>query len=612
MVELLKLEIEGFGKFANKKVINFERGINFINGLNESGKSTILEAILASLFKYANPKIEPYLCWTNKDVCRLALTYKTDNNETFKIISDYKNGRKILEKITNGHTAEISSTISTIHKYIKEHFGFDEQKVFENTTFIRQSQMAILGDSTTKNKIRDMIEEVFVGTAEASATKSLKNIKKVVKDSTKEAKRLQDDLYELKKDMQNAEEIKENMNNDSGEYERVSKDVAEKTEIFERLKETYKKFQEKEKYTSEAESLEKDINKIDKALIGINEDTKNRDALNEKKEKYVGYDSLSDISLSKIKELIKNINDAEISLKTHNSSTGKHKVIEERLDLKYVILFIVGLVLSLVLIGIPLAVYAYKRMKIKIEKEVVDTGREEEIEKLKRIISENEETLKELTKGINDFNKGSFVEQYNKYSNIVSQVNGYYSSIIGLLKTELESNEIGEDISENIKKIETKKMGLLNKLTIAQNNLTKFKLVEFSEDDLVKLQTLEKEVKKLNERKIELKTSVNKTKEFVKSPEEIREELNSIEEKINELNENAEEHELAYQFLEMAETEVQHKFTPSIEKNAKPILKEVTNNKYTDLKINEEDLSNSRLTLNSAKYLHNGIFSALI
>ena len=179
MVELLKLEIEGFGKFAKKEVINFKKGINFITGLNETGKSTILEAILASLFKYTTTKIQPFFCWKNKDVCRLTLTYKTDKGETYRIVSDYLNNRKTLEKVSKGRTSEISSTISNIFESVKDHFGFDEQKVFENTTFIRQSQMAILEDTSTKNKIKDMIEEVFAGTAEASATKSLKKISKV-------------------------------------------------------------------------------------------------------------------------------------------------------------------------------------------------------------------------------------------------------------------------------------------------------------------------------------------------------------------------------------------------------------------------------------------------
>ena len=116
MAELIKLEIEGFGKFDKKKTVDFKKGTNFITGLNEAGKSTILEAILASLFKYTTPKIKPFFSWKNTDVCRVSLTYKTDKGETFRITSDYKNARKKLEKITKGKTSEISSTITKIHE----------------------------------------------------------------------------------------------------------------------------------------------------------------------------------------------------------------------------------------------------------------------------------------------------------------------------------------------------------------------------------------------------------------------------------------------------------------------------------------------------------------
>ena len=138
MTELIQLEIEGFGKFDEKKTIDFKKGVNFITGLNETGKSTILEAILASLFKYTNTKIKPLFCWTNHDICKLALTYKTDAGDTFQIISDYKNSKKKLVKITENEQSEISTKNNTIQQYVKEHFGFAEQKVFENTTFINK------------------------------------------------------------------------------------------------------------------------------------------------------------------------------------------------------------------------------------------------------------------------------------------------------------------------------------------------------------------------------------------------------------------------------------------------------------------------------------------
>src|SRR3989344_6549259 len=224
MVELIKLEIEGIGKFDKKKTINFKKGVNFITGLNETGKSTILEAILASLFNYTN----------------------------------------------------------TTHQYVKEHFGFDEQKVFENTTFIRQSQMVILGDSTTKNKLRDMIEEVLVGSAEASATKALKKIKKVAKDSKTEAESLEESLNELQEDLQKAEEHKSALVKDSGEHDAVSKTLADKEKKFEELKKRKERFDEKEKYQKEFQGLDKEVKNIDKALLSINDSVKKREKLMKK------------------------------------------------------------------------------------------------------------------------------------------------------------------------------------------------------------------------------------------------------------------------------------------------------------------------------------------
>jgi len=476
MVELIKLEIEGFGKFDKKKTIDFKKGINFITGLNEAGKSTILEAILASLFKYTNTKIEPFFCWTNEDVCKLTLIYKTDKGETFEIISDYKNAKKKLIKITKSGKSEVSTTINTIHQYIKEHFGFDEQKVFENTTFIRQSQMAILGDSTTKNKLRDMVEEVFVGSAEASATKALKKIKKVAKDSKNEAESLKENLNDLQDELNTAEENKSKLTSDSKEHENISNELKTKSEKLKKLKENKKLFDEKEALLKDQKGIDKDIEQTDEMI----------ETLGEEKE--------------------------EPTLKEPSKTLP-------------IILIVVGVLLSLTLygaiIGIPLVLYG-----------------------IYKLVKKSEETPK------------------------------------------VQSN-----VSEKVAKYKKQKKDLINKKAVLESKLEKYKLVNFSLDDFRDLKKLEEEVEELKSKNIELKTSISTTKQLVKSPEEIKEEVDTIENHIKELLEKSEEHEIASSFLEKAETEVQQKFTPLIEKNSKTILKKVTNNRYSDLKISEEDLS---------------------
>ncbi len=475
MVELIKLEIEGFGKFDKKKTINFKKGVNFINGLNEAGKSTILEAILASLFKYTNTKIQPFFCWTNPDVCRLALTYKTDKGETFQIISDYKNSKKKLIKITKLGKSEISTTISTIHQYIKEHFGFDEQKVFENTTFIRQSQMAILGDSITKNKLRDMVEEVLVGSAEASATKALKKIKKVAKDSRKEAESLKEELDELQDELHMAEENKTKLSSDSQQHESISKELKDKSEKLKKLKENKKLFDEKESLLKDKKLIDKNIEQTDEVLETLE-------------------------------------SEKEIPIQKEQSKTLP------------IVSIVVGVLLSLTIygaiIGVPLIIYGiYKLIK----------------------------------------------------------------------KTE-EIPKTQNNVSDKIAKYRKQKKDLINQKAVLESKLEKYKLVNFSLDDFRDLERLEAEVEELKSKNIELKTSISTTKQLVKSPEEIQEEYNAIKNQIKELTEKSEEYEIAYMFLEKAETEVQQKFTPAIEKNSKNILKKVTNSKYSDLKISEENL----------------------
>ena len=589
MVELIKLEIEGFGRFDKKKTIDFKKGINFINGLNEAGKSTILEAILASLFKYRKPDIEPFFCWTNKDVCKLDLIYKTDKEEIFQIISDYKNEKRKLIKITKTGKTEISTVATTIQKYIKEHFGFDEQKVFENTTFIRQSQMAILGSSTEKDKLKNMVEEVLVGSSEASATKALKKIKKVVKDSKKEVEDLKEDLGELQEDLQEAEGHKDSLVKDSGEYEKISKLLSEKVKKFDELKKRKEKFDKKEEFQKEFQGLDKDIKNIDKTILSINDSIKKRDKLSDKLESYHGFDSLSKNDFSDVKEKIKKLEQIETTQKAYSKAGKKKQITKEILDIKYVILFIAGLILSLVLIGIPLAIYAHKRMKkeIKVDEEI---NNEDEINSLIEQKEKVEEGLSQITKKIRDFDKNTFTDLFQEYNQTKDKIESSSEAINGFIKNILEKNELSQDEEENIRKIEKIKNDILNKLTITKNNLDKYKLVTLTDREMDELENLEDEVKKLNDENVRLKTSVTKTKELVKSPEEIKEEFDAVQNQIKELIEKFEEYDIAFEFLEKAETEVQHKFTPSIEKNSKSILKQVTNNKYSDLRVNEENL----------------------
>ena len=159
-----------------------------------------------------------------------------------------------------------------------------------------------------------------------------------------------------------------------------------------------------------------------------------------------------------------------------------------------------------------------------------------------------------------------------------------------LMKKEEPQKKSKKSFSEKISKYKKQKKEEINKKAVISTKLEEYKLVKFTIDDFRDLEKLEQEVSKLNEKKVILKTSISKTKELIKSPEDIREDVDNTEQKIQELNEKAKEYGSAYRFLELAEVEVQHKFTPLIEKNSKLLLKECTSNKYSNLQIDEGTL----------------------
>ena len=475
MVQLIKLEVEGFGKFDKEKVISFGNGINFITGLNEVGKSTILEAILASIFKYTKSQIGPFFSWKNKNICRTALTYKTDKDGTFRIISDYKSGKRRLEKIEKTKTKEIAAVDKNIDPYLKEHFGFDDKKAFENTAFIRQSQMAILEDNSVRNKIKDMIEEVFAGRSEASATKALSKIKKIAKDSSKEIDILEEEQRELKEKLKSAEETKESVVKDSGEFEKTNKLFEEKNKELEKLHKNKKSFDEKEKLIKDKEHADEQIGKVEELLETISEE----------------------------KEI--------------QSGTTSNKTIG-------IVLIVLGGLISLtvigLIIGIPLIIFGIMKLRKK------------------------EKNIKPIRT---------------------------------------------DAVAKKAKYLKEKK-DLLNKKAVIENRLEEYKLVNFNINDFDELESLKQDVDSLKSRKVELHTTIKTTTSLVESPEDIKEKLDAIEgNKVNLLR-KIEEHELATKFLEHAETQVHQKFTPAIEKNSKPLLKEITNERYSDLRIEEETL----------------------
>ena len=78
--------LHGFKRFAEPFTLRLKPGLNLVTGGNESGKSTICEAILSAFF--ASPSSPDFLNWSHPEVCRLLLVVSTPQGR-FRTIKDF-------------------------------------------------------------------------------------------------------------------------------------------------------------------------------------------------------------------------------------------------------------------------------------------------------------------------------------------------------------------------------------------------------------------------------------------------------------------------------------------------------------------------------------------
>ena len=156
-MKLLRLEMKRFGRFADQ-TIEFADGINIVLGGNESGKTTVAEAICAVLFD--DPARLPaslgrYANWQSDHPFLLHLEFFSDNKH-YRITKDVSTELSMLEEVETG-------TRWNSHKDVQEQIykalGFSERDFYEATAFFRQGDLARVNRHA--NLVKDKLERLF-------------------------------------------------------------------------------------------------------------------------------------------------------------------------------------------------------------------------------------------------------------------------------------------------------------------------------------------------------------------------------------------------------------------------------------------------------------------
>lgn len=529
-MKINNLKINGFGKIENKE-INLENKINIIYGKNESGKSTIFNFIVSMLYGCSKLKkgknISNFEKYKpwNTEEFSGKIKYELDNNKKYEIIRKFKSKNPI---IYNENSEDISKQFN--NDKTKGINYFYEQTGIDEDLFISTTAVAQEEIKLEKNNENLIIQKITNIASTGEDNTSYKNaINKLNKKQLNEigTSRSNDrPINKIEKELNELKIKKNNLNNIIANKENFE---IENNKIKIEINNSENKI---EIIKNIKEIIEK--NKIEKEKINL----------------------ISENILNYEKEIDNLKNEKEkISKKTIKETNNKNnKLIIEIISLILsIIIFISGFVFKNNIIKIitliPTVVFiATLCINIKNKKEI-------------KRIKENNKTIKKEEININ--NKIEIIEK-----NIKDEK----------LKKEFLENKI-----KNIINIEKEKI---------KNKYNSEKYIEelFLNNNIENI--YEKEIKILNENKLQLhklEIEKNNMEEKLNNLILIDEKINYLDEQYKELMQKNESMEYAKNILEKAYIEMKQNITPKFIKNLSEIIKEISDNKYEEIKFNNED-----------------------
>lgn len=216
MVIFKELQIDGFKKYNHKKTFQFDEGLMGIFGKNESGKSTIGDALTVSLFGVSSTSYNKseVVTW-GKSKANLRLDFEVDKLYRVERSIGSRSTAK-LQIYDNNRWETIENTIKSVDNRIQDILGLDF-KSFKNSIFIGQNDLDSLS-SLSKQERQSIINRL-------SRYDELSKAEILLKQKIKEIKQ---NLELLNKDFDNLKEIVKEKDEKKERLEKLSEDKSVK------------------------------------------------------------------------------------------------------------------------------------------------------------------------------------------------------------------------------------------------------------------------------------------------------------------------------------------------------------------------------------------------
>ena len=560
-----KVKINNYGKLKDKE-IEFNSNINILYGENESGKSTILNFIVNSIYGISKNKrgkeisnFDKYTPWTGEDFSG-KLEYELDNKEEFEIFRDFK---KKNPKLYNKEKDEISKQFN-IDKNKGNEFFYEQTKVDEElflSTVVVNQQEVKLGGKEQNILIQKLANLVGTGDDNVSYKRAIDRINRrqleeigTERSREKPINILQNEIGHLEREKQELEKYKD-----------------DKYKIEERincLNREINNLENKNNYLKELKLLNEN-QKIEKEKIKIKENIKreNLEKINLLKNK-----------LNEIENNNKNI--LEINNKKINKINSEKKQLNKKIIIFFVLIVLINifqfifiknkLINYIFSLTVPMDIIFSIILKININNKI---KKEKNIEKNKKIEREKIDLeINNLNNEINLLEKNN-----NELKNEIIKLNNNFN-----LKINLEKEKIKNKYLEKIEK---------NQINIS-NDL---------ENINYEIQKIENNI---NNKKIELHTAnldKKNTETKLDNLSKIEEKMVDHNNKMSTLKRMNESINLAKEVLTQAYEEMKSTVTPKFTRNLSENISNITDGKYKNIRFN--DMEGLIVELDNGNYI---------
>lgn len=303
-----KIRLENFKKFKHLEK-EFSPGINVVKGArNETGKSTLLEGILVSLFE--NPKssrkaLDSLWTWGTDGKGRLCLEFSADG-KNYVLDKDFNSrGLQLIEQDTQMRW----NIPSQIEDKLDSLLGTNSRDLFLSTCCIRQDEVRAI--QSGKTKVEQSIEQIITGGAQGITAReaverldsAISELKRGLTSPAKypgpvaaiqaEISQRKNELARLKENLAETEKLRSELPEIEKQIAKLAEDISicEKLlnnnrlrqDIENRVAQKNQEYDELEKLISEIESAMKEKQSLESELQGLSSlgDEKNAAAVRE-------------------------------------------------------------------------------------------------------------------------------------------------------------------------------------------------------------------------------------------------------------------------------------------------------------------------------------------